>query len=338
MLVAYDTELAAMSGKAPKVTIIIPHYNQKKCLQRLLPSVDDQTLKDFEVIIVDDRSPDESAVLFIQDFVKDRPYMHLVQNLENMRFIRTCNKGISLAKGEYICLLNQDTEIKNTFVEKNVMIMDSDASIGALSCVITDQHGRNWFSGGRYRRGSPLNLTDDFEGIRPADYVAGTAAFYRSDVFHKIGLFDANLVMYHEDVEFGLRMRRRTEYRLCTFPEKLVTHFLVPSMPRSDLCYYLNRNLVLLSKKYACKFLPVVLLRIVVREVAARLILAPLAILALRPSLSSRWVRFAAASLQGMANGIMDKGLSWSDSDAQLGPVPPEPDTPSSGDWKGSGS
>lgn len=310
-----------MTEKAPKVTIIIPHYNQKACLQRLIPTVENQTFKDFEVIIVDDCTPDQATVSFIRDFIQDRPNMHLVENSENMRFIKTCNKGIKLAKGEYICLLNQDTEIKNTFVEKNVMVMDSDASIGALTCVIVDQHGRDWFSGGRYRHGVPLNLTDDFEGVRPTDYVAGTAAFYRSDVFRKAGLFDASLVMYHEDVEFGLRMTRKTDYKLCAFPDRLVTHFLVPSMPRSDLCYYLNRNLVLLSKKYACKYLPIVLLRIIVREVAVRLVLAPLALLALKPSLSSRWMRFAFASIKGM----------WRGTTSRIGPAPRLEDEESQG-------
>jgi len=296
-----------MTEKAPKVTIIIPHYNQKGCLERLLPSVDTQTFKDFEVIIIDDRTPDEATVSFIKDFIKDRPTMYLVQNSENMRFIKTCNKGIKLAKGDYICLLNSDTEVKSTFVEDNVRIMDSDTTIGGLSCVVVDQHGRNWFSGGRYRHGSHLNLTDDFEGVRPVDFVAGTAAFYRREVFHKIGLFNANLIMYYEDVEFGLRMRRKTDYRLCVFGEKLVSHFLVLSIPRSEMCYHLNRNRILLCREYASKYLPEVMVRIFVREVAARLVLAPLALLALKPSLSSRWLRFASASMRGMLHGTRSR-------------------------------
>jgi GT2 family glycosyltransferase len=239
-----------MTEKAPKVTIIIPHYNQKECLQRLLPSVDGQTFKDFEVIIIDDRTPDEATVLFIQDFVKDRPYMHLVQNAENMRFIKTCNKGIRLAKGEYICLLNSDTDIESTFVERNVEIMDSDPAIGALSCVVVDQRGKNWFSGGRYRHGGSVNLTDDFQGLHQCDFVAGTASFYRRDIFEKIGLFDEIYTMYHEDVEFGLRIAAQTDYRVCMFSDKLVTHYLVPSIPRSESYYYQSRNLFLILRQY----------------------------------------------------------------------------------------
>ena len=168
-----------MSVIAPKVTIIIPHYNEKECLQRHLRSIDAQTLNNFEVVIVDDATPDEATVSFIKDFTRERPTMHLVRNTENVRLIKTCHKGIKLAKGEYICLLNSDTQIKSTFIEEDVRIMDSDCSIGALSCVVVDQHGNNWFSGGRSRHGAAFNLTDDFEGVRPVDYVAVTAAFHR---------------------------------------------------------------------------------------------------------------------------------------------------------------
>ena len=323
-----------MRDEKVKASIIIPHYNQKECLERLLPSVANQTFKDFEVIIIDDCTPDEATVSFVREFIRDKPNMYLVQNTVNMRFIKTCNKGIMLANGEYICFLNQDTEIKSTFVERNVTILDSDPSIGALSCVVVDQHGKSWHSGGRYRNGVPSNLKDDFQGLRPVDFVAGTAPFYRREVFEKIGLFDENYIMYHEDIEFGLRMRRQTAYRLCTFSDRLVTHFMVPSIPRSDLYYYLNRNLVLLSRKYAPIYLPMVLVRIIVREVAARLVLAPLAMLAFKPSLSSRWVRFAAASLRGTVDGIIAKQHVRTDSQAHVDSISPSPDTPRSGDRK----
>lgn len=316
----------AMIQKSHRVTIIIPHYNQKECLQRLLPSVDSQTYGDFETIIIDDRTPDQDTVAFIRDFIKDKPNMQLVQNPENLRFIKTCNKGITLAKGDYVCFLNSDTEIKSSFVERNVAILDGDPSIGGLSCVVIDQYGNNWFSGGRYKRGSPHNFTDDFVGVRSADYVAGTAAFYRSEVFSRIGPFDASLVMYHEDVEFGLRMRRHTNYRLCVFSDKLVTHYLVPSIPRSELCYHLNRNRLAICREYALAHVPEVMIRIFVREVAARLILAPFALVALKSSLSSRWVRFAAASFRGMASAVVAKAHSGGACDAGSASLSEEPD------------
>jgi GT2 family glycosyltransferase len=238
-----------------KASIIIPHYNQVELLKIVLPSIANQTFKDYEVIVIDDCTPDRSAVEYIKAFIKDHKNMRLVENAENMRFVKTVNKGIRLSNGEYICLLNQDTELKSNFVERNVEILDSDASIGGLSCIIVDKYGKNYWSGGSFKEGYSVNLTDDFEGIRTADFVAGTAAFYRKEVFYKIGLFDESYGMYHEDVEFGLRIRAETDYKACAFSDKLVVHYHVNSVPRPELYYLLNRNGVLVVRKYCPQLL-----------------------------------------------------------------------------------
>jgi GT2 family glycosyltransferase len=251
--------MEARKNHRSKVTIIVPHYNQKECLKTLLPSIADQTFEDYEVIIIDDCSPDKSAVEYIRDFIKDRKNMSLLENTENMGFVRTCNKGIKLACGGYICLLNQDTVVKSSFAERNVAIMDADPSIGALSCIIVDKDGNNWSSGGSFRAGFPVILRDDFEGVRSVDYIAGTGPFYRREVFDKIGLLDEHYVMYHEDVEFGLRMRARTEYKACVFSERLVKHYVVPSIPTSAFQYYIGRNNILLARGYSPRHIPRVL-------------------------------------------------------------------------------
>lgn len=251
-----------------KASIIIPHYNQKECLKRLFPHLAAQTYKDFEVIILDDCTPDESVITFIEDFAKDHPFLRLERNEVNLRFVRTCNRGIKLARGEYLCFLNADTELKPDFVEKNVEILDADPSIGGVTCSIVDHQGKNWFCGGKFEKGVPSNLKDDFEGIREVDFIAGTAAFYRRDVFDRIGLFDETYIMYHEDVEFGLRVKKKTDYRLCTFSDKLVTHLIVPSMPRVGVWYYGAKNLVLLSREYSPQYMANTMLHIAVYYVA----------------------------------------------------------------------
>ncbi|HUU64043.1 MAG TPA: glycosyltransferase family 2 protein [Dehalococcoidia bacterium] len=249
-----------MQNSSCKVSIIIPHYNGEQYLKRLLPGIANQTFADYEVIVIDDFSPDRSVLEYIKTFIKDHGNMRLIENGENLGFVKTCNKGIRLANGEYICLLNQDTEVKSNFVERNVEILDVDGSIGALSCVIVDQDGDNWFTGGSFKGGLPVNLKDDFQGIRPVDFVAGTAPFYRKEVFDRIGLFDENYRMYHEDIEFGLRLRAETDYKACMFPEKLVAHYLAGSIPRSEVYYFSCRNHILILKKYYPRYLPKVLL------------------------------------------------------------------------------
>jgi len=257
-----------MENDKHKVSIIIPHYNQKECLKVLLPSIANQTFTDYEVIIIDDCSPDNSVAEYIKSFVKDYKNMRLIENAENMRFVKTVNKGIRLAEGAYICLLNSDTEVKNNFVQRNVEIMDADPSIGGLTCILVDKDGNNWFSGGRVKNGLMVNLLDDFHGIRTVDFVAGTACFYRREIFDEIGLFDENFLMYHEDVEFGLRMKAKTKYKACTFAEKLVVHYIVPSIPRGDFYYYAHRSHIMLLRRYGKRYIPTIILLYSLRQVA----------------------------------------------------------------------
>ena len=241
-----------------KVSIIIPNFNGKEYLPRLLPSVANQTFGDYEVIIVDDCSPDKTALGYIRSFINDHKNMRLVENSQNLGFVKNCNKGIALATGEYVCVLTNDTELKSDFIKRNVGVLEADKFIGVLSCIIVDERGNNWFSGGYFRAGLSKNLVDDFQGVRTVDWVAGTACFYRKDVFSRVGLLDESLFMYHEDIEFCLRVRSKTKYKICAFSDKLVTHYSGCSMgPR--MSYYLTRNHILLVRMYCPKYLPKVL-------------------------------------------------------------------------------
>jgi GT2 family glycosyltransferase len=258
-----------MTDKAPKVTIIIPHYKDIGHLKGLLPTVINQTFEDYEVLLIDDASRDDQALEYMSDFVANHRRMRLLENSENLLFVRTCNKGIASTKSMYFCLLNSDTKVKSNFIQRNVEIMDADPSIAALSCIVTDQNGNNWFSGGTFRAGHHINLSDDFVGVRSVDFVAGTAVFYRRDVLDQVGTFDESFIMYNEDVEMCLRIKARTQYRVCMFADKLVTHYLnsseagetVNPLKCDRIYYYLTRSDILLVRKYCRRYLPAALLR-----------------------------------------------------------------------------
>ncbi|MDM7998655.1 MAG: glycosyltransferase family 2 protein [Dehalococcoidia bacterium] len=234
-----------------EVSVVVPNYNGKEHLARLIDSLAAQTFKDYEVIFVDDCSSDRSVPSTIQELVGRHANMRLVENERNVGFVKTCNRGIALADGQYVCLLNNDTEVAREFVARNVATMEADPSIGILSCVVVDRNGDNWFSGGAINRGIPIILHDDFTGVRPVDWVAGTACFYRREVFDKAGPLNEDLFMYHEDVEFCLRVRKSTGYRACMFSDKLVTHYRDDAAVKNrDFYYYSARNRALVLKQY----------------------------------------------------------------------------------------
>jgi len=249
--------LVEMEINRVKVSVIIPNYNGREYLEKLLPSIADQTFNDYEVIILDDCSPDKSAVEYIKGFIRNRRNMRLVENEKNLGFVKNCNKGFALASGNYICLLTNDTVVASNFLERNVAVMEADSSIGVLSCMIVDEHGHNWFSGGSFKAGILVNLRDDFTGVRCVDYAAGTAPFYRREVFAKVGYLNESFYMYHEDVEFCLRVRKKTDYKICVFHEKLLTHYWYDDPGKLNTrLYYGQRNHMLLLRKYAPRYLP----------------------------------------------------------------------------------
>jgi GT2 family glycosyltransferase len=125
-------------------------------------------------------------------------------------------------------------------------------------------------------------------------------------VFDRIGSFDENYIMYHEDIEFGLRMRQLTDYRLCTFSDKLVTHLIIGSISEPNLIYYDSRNLLLLSRRFAPQYVPKIV-GVTLRQAAACLIEAFLSILTLKPLTSVYKVRCAVARLRGAMDGITGK-------------------------------
>ncbi len=100
----------------PKVSIVMPVYNSEKFLRQALDSIKVQTLRNFELIIINDASTDGSAKIVEQckyemDYIKD---INLEKNM-GVAYVR--NLGVSLARGEYVCFIDSDDVIERNFIE-----------------------------------------------------------------------------------------------------------------------------------------------------------------------------------------------------------------------------
>ena len=137
------------------------------------------------------------------------------------------------------------------------------------------------------------------------DWVAGTAPFYRREVFDMAGYLDEHFVMYHEDIEFGLRLRNKTGYKLCVFADKLVRHYLQSAQPvprkLDRMYYYGHRNHILLLRKHCPRYVPKILAR-QGWEVAGWLLVP---ILTLRPRAFLFSLRITVPSTAGMVAGLV---------------------------------
>jgi GT2 family glycosyltransferase len=92
-------------------------------------------------------------------------------------------------------------------------------------------------------------------------FVVGTAPFYRRQGLDKVGLLNEQFCMYLEDVEFCLRVKAETGYRVCMLPERLVTHYIsVCDMESIRMKFCRHRNLILILRKYRLRSIPITLL------------------------------------------------------------------------------
>ena len=111
------------STNTPKVTVFIPVYNREHYVGEAIESILSQTFSDFELLIVDDGSTDRSVEI-IQTY--HDPRIRFVCNEENIGIPRTRNKGVQLARGQYMAMLDSDDRAVSTRLEKQVAFLDSN--------------------------------------------------------------------------------------------------------------------------------------------------------------------------------------------------------------------
>lgn len=101
----------------PKISVIIPAYNVEKYIEKTLKSLIDQTFKDFEAIIINDGSTDNTERI-IKEVLQDTKFQWKLINQENQGVSAARNRGIMESKGEYISFLDADDYYHPTFLEK----------------------------------------------------------------------------------------------------------------------------------------------------------------------------------------------------------------------------
>ncbi|GAB2473666.1 hypothetical protein GCM10011375_25640 [Hymenobacter qilianensis] len=123
-----------MNQVAPKVTVIIPNYNHARYLPQRIETVLNQSYSDFEVIILDDYSTDNSREV-IERYKKNDERIRVVYNDQNSgTTFKQWNKGFNLAKGEYIWIAESDDYADLYFLEKLIALLDADAHVGLAYC------------------------------------------------------------------------------------------------------------------------------------------------------------------------------------------------------------
>lgn len=213
-----------------KTAVVIPNYNGITFLADCLNSLKTQSVQDFDVIVVDDCSTDES----LNEIKCNFSYVQSVKRKENGGFAVAVNDGIRLAKqkgAEYVILLNNDTVADVFFVEKMIKAIEADSNIFSVQAkmlslkepeVIDDAGDFYTVLGWAYARGKGKNAAKYNKKGRIFAACAG-AAIYRMGILDEIGCFDEAHFAYLEDIDIGYRARLYG-YDNVYEPEALVYH------------------------------------------------------------------------------------------------------------------
>lgn len=208
-----------------KVTVIIPNYNGLAFLPDCLDGLEAQTVKDFEILVVDNGSGDGSREWLEGQQI---PAIFLP---ENRGFSGAVNVGIRAARTPYVILLNNDTKADPAYVEKLLGAIEASPKIFSVSPkmiqmyhpeLMDDAGDMYSIIGWAYQRGVGQETGRYNRPCHVFSACAG-AAIYRRKVFEEIGYFDEMHFAYLEDIDVGYRAKIAGYYnRYC--PGAMVYH------------------------------------------------------------------------------------------------------------------
>ena len=239
----------------PTASIIIPHFNGRQHLDDCLCSLRRQTFTDFEVLLVDNGSTDGSQAYVRQHF----PEVQLLELEQNRGFTGACNAGWRASQGDFVILLNNDTEADPHWLRQIVAAFGRNPEVGIIASKLLLFDRRDYFhaAGDFYRRdGIPGNRgvwqqdVGQYESEELVFGACGAAAAYRRRMLDEIGFLDDDFFFSCEDVDVAWRAHL-AGWGVRYVPTAVVYHKLKATGGDVTGSYYDGRNfLYLIWKNY----------------------------------------------------------------------------------------
>ena len=241
----------------PLVSVIILNWNGKEYLEDCLCSLKAQSFKEFEIVLVDNGSTDDSVHYVNEHF---GGMVRLLELRENKGFAGGNNEGIGLARGKHIALLNNDTEVDIHWLKNLVECIEGDEHVGMVGSKILnfyrrdeiDNTGHLIYPDGLNRgRGRLEEDQGQYDNKVEILFPSGCAALYRKSMLEEIQGFDDTFFAYGDDADIGLH-GRLLGYRAAYCPAAVVYHKYSKTAGRYSAmkAFHVERNRVWILLKY----------------------------------------------------------------------------------------
>jgi GT2 family glycosyltransferase len=235
-----------------KVSVIIPNWNGAPHLPACLNALRAQTVRDFEVIVADNASTDESRTLLARDY----PEVRVLALERNFGFTGACNAGMRAAGGEILVLLNNDTEAGPTWLAELLAAFGRHPRAGLIASrmLLFDRRDIFHTAGDIFKSdGTPGNRgvwqKDEGQFIEgPVFSANGGSAAYRRVMLDEIGLLDDDFYFSCEDVDLAWRAQL-AGWQCVYAPRAVVYHKLSASGGGATASYHDGRNFIYLLVK-----------------------------------------------------------------------------------------
>lgn len=281
-------EMEKKTPVQPKVAVVILNYNGKKHLQQFLPSVLACAYPNFEIVVADNASTDDSVAFLKKHF----PDVRLIRLPANYGFALGYNMALEEIQSDYYVLLNSDVEVTPGWIDPIIELMERDPTVAACQPKIKSYVEKNKFeyagaSGGwidyfgyPFCRGRIFAVTETDHGqyndTQEIFWASGAALFIRANLFHNIGGFDGDYFAHAEEIDLCWRLKN-AGYKVMVRPRSVVYHVgggtLTYNTPFKAFLNFRNNLFNLLKNEPAHRLPQLIIARLLLDGLAAVLFL-----------------------------------------------------------------
>lgn len=250
------------------VSIVTVNFNQPGVTEDLLRSIySKNNYSNLEIIVVDNGSTSNP----VPGWQKKYPEVQFIRSEKNLGFAGGNNLGIAAAKGSYLFLINNDTEITENLISNLAATLDKKSNVGIISPKIL-YHDRNVI---QYAGYTPLNYftarnkcigqfendQNQYDFIGKTGYAHGAAMMVRREAIEKAGLMAENFFLYYEELDWCERIRKKG-FEIWVNTNASIYHKESMTVGKQSALkeYYMNRNRILLVRKHAHKVIYILFL------------------------------------------------------------------------------